>query len=389
VKADTHRPRRLVWAVGVATMALAAFAGLQIFLAKQPYGFDLWAYVQAARHLLAGEPLYAPQPTLPSGPFGEYHYAPIVAVPFALLAPLPFWLATAIFIGLNTGVAAAIGVYLIRPLPRDARPWAGAAFVLFLPTILEILLGNVNLIALGLCLVAWWRRDRPALAGTILAFAIGLKLLPLTLVLFYLASGRGRVVVWTLGVGLAGLVLTAAAFTRDFPAFVALLIALKDSRQTTDLIASTPPAEISAFLGSAVGRWLLPAAAVGTAIFGGLAARRHKPDETHLHHLALAFAPHLAPFGLFWIPYLVFALPLMASTLDRALRAPRALTRGLLVAALGLSWLLVQNVGERDDLVPMAAHFAGLVVLLALAVAVVLLPRQESVAKRSATPATA
>jgi hypothetical protein len=382
VKADAAHPPRLVWAAGVAVMVLAGLAGLGIFIAKQPYGFDLWAYVLAAQHLLAGEPLYPPEPQVPAGPFGEFHYAPSVALPFLVLAPLPFWLTTAVWIGLNTGVAGAIGVYLIRPLPRDARPWAAAAFVLFLPTVLEISLGNINLLTLALCLIAWAQRARPALAGTILAVAIGLKLLPLTLVLFYLASGRSRVAAWTLAVGAVGLIATALLFARDFPAFVGLLMTLKDSHQIADLIASSPPAELAAMLGSPIGRWLLPVTALTTAIFGGLAARRDQRSETHLHHLALAFAPYLALYGLMWFPYLVFALPLMASTLYRALLLPR--TRGPLVASLALSWLLLQIVGERNDLVPIAAHLLGLVVLLAVALAVVVLPRWENATESGA-----
>ena len=376
---EAARRPRLVWAAGVAAMVLAGLAGLQIFLAKQPYGYDLWAYVLAARHLLAGEPLYAAQPQVPFGPYGEYHYAPPTAVPFALLAPLPFWLATVIFIALNLGVAALIAVHLIRPLPRDARPWAAAALLLFLPLILEIALGNLNLLTVGLCLLAWSLRQRSAAAGTILAFAIGLKLLPLTLVLFYLASGRGRVVAWTLAVGAAGLLLTALLFARDVPAYVALLIALTDSHWAADLIASTPPPEVAAILVSPIGRWLLPVAAVGTAVLGGLAARRDSRDETHLHHLALAFAPYLASFGLLWFPYLVTALPVMASTLQRALLLPRPPARGALVAALAFSWLLLQVVGEQNDLVPIAAHLLGLVVLLAVALAVLVLARSRSV----------
>jgi hypothetical protein len=364
-----HRPR-LVWAAGVAVMVLAGLAGLQIFLAKQPYGYDLWAYVLAARHLLAGEPLYAAQPEVPFGPYGEYHYAPPAALPFVLLAPLPFGVATAIFIALNTAVAAVIAVQLIRALPRDARPWAAAAFLLFLPLILEIALGNLNLFTVALCLLAWSWRHRSATAGAVLAVAIGLKLLPLTLVLFYLASGRGRVVAWTLAVGAIGLVLTALLFPRDFPSYVALLVALKDSHWTADLIASSPPPEIAAILGSPIGRWVLPVAALGTAILGGLAARRNERQETHLHHLALAFAPYLASFGLLWFPYLVTALPVMASTLQRALLLPRPWARGTLIAALALSWLLLQDVGEQNDLVPIAAHLLGLVVLLAVALAV-------------------
>lgn len=388
VNVEAARRPRLVWAAGVAAMVLAGLAGLQIFIAKQPYGYDLWAYVLAARHLLAGETVYAAQPEVPFGPYGEYHYAPPAALPFALLAPLPFDVATAIFIALNVGLAVVIAVHLIRPLPRDARPWAAAAFVLFLPLILEIALGNLNLLTVGLCLVAWSLRQRAATAGTILAIAIGLKLLPLTLVLFYLASGRGRVVAWTLAIGIVGLLLTALVFARDFPAYVALLIALKDSHWAADLIASTPPPEIAAILGSAVGRWLLPVAAVGTAILGGLAARHDPRGETHLHHLALAFAPYLASFGLLWFPYLVTALPVMASTLQRALLLPRAWARGALVAALALSWFLLQVVGEQNDLVPIAAHLLGLVVLLAVALGVLILARTgnvtESVAARVA-----
>ena len=388
MKAEAAR-RPLVWAAGVVVMVLAGLAGLGIFIAKEPYGYDLWAYVLAARHLIAGEPLYAAHPEVPFGPFGEYHYAPPAAVPFMLLAPVPFWVATVIWIGINAGVAAAIGWYLIRPLPRDARPWAAAAFVLFLPTILEIALGNLNVLTLGLCLWAWELRRRSAAAGTVLAVAIGVKLLPLTLVLFYLASGRWRVVAWTIAVGVAGLVVTAVVFASDFPAYVALLLALMDSHWTADLIASTPPAEVAAFLGSPIGRWLLPVASLATAILGGLAARRYARDETHLHHLALAFAPYLASFGLLWFPYLVTALPLMASTLHRALHLPRPGMRGALTAALALSWLLLQVVGERNDLVPILAHFLGLVVLLAVALAVLWLARSRDVPEPIAARAAA
>ena len=388
VKSEAARRPRLAWAVGVVVMVLSSFAAFGIFLAKAPFGYDLWAYVLAARHMLAGEPLYAAQPEVPFGPYGEYHYAPPAAVPFAVLAPLPFELATALFMAINAAIAVAIAIHLIRPLPRDARPWAAAAFVLFLPTILEIALGNLNLITVALCLIAWSLRARSAVAGTVLAFAIGLKLLPLTLVLFYLASGRVRIVAWTLAVGIVGLVVTALVFARDFPAYVALLFALKDSQWAAELIANTPPAEVAAILGSPIGRWLLPVAAVGTAVLGGLAARRNTRDETHLHHLALAFAPYLASFGLLWFPYLVTALPLMASTLHRALLLPRPALGGALTAALALSWLLLQVVGERDDLVPIGAHLLGLVILLAVALAV-LAPRPDRVTESVAARAPA
>jgi hypothetical protein len=389
VKAEAARRPRLVWAVGVVVMVLAGLAGLGIFLAKQPYGFDLWAYVLAARNLIAGEPLYSTTPQMPGGPFGEYHYAPIVVVPFLLLAPMPFWLATAVWIGLNTVIAAAIGVHIIRPLPRDARPWAAAAFVLFLPTILEISLGNINLISLALCLVAWSARSRPAVSGAILAVAIGAKLLPLSLLLFYLAARRGRVAAWAVAVLAAGLLFTTVVFWREMPGYVALFVALRDSDQSAELIADTRPPELAAFLGSAFGVWVLPTVTLATALVGGLAARRRPQDETHLHHLALAFAPYLSLFGLLWFPYLVFVLPLLASSLHRALLFPHPVIRAVLVAALAVSWLLLQIVGEAHDATPFVAHLFGLLLLLAVAVAVLAQPERIEITQSVKTRATA
>ena len=347
VSSEAARRPRLVWAAGVVVMVLAGLAGLGIFLAKQPFGFDLWAYVLAARHLLAGEPLYSVVPQMPAGPFGEYHYAPIVAVPFALLAPLPFWLATALWIGVNTGVAAAIGLHLIRPLPRDARPWAAAAFVLFLPTILEISLGNINLITLALCLVAWSQRQRAAVGGALLAVAIGAKLLPLSLILFYLAAAarprrrldrrrpRGGAVAHDRRV-----LARDAGIRRAVRRASGQQLRPRSSSRTHGR-RSSPRSSVRS-----IGAWVLPTATLATALVGGLAARRRPHDETHLHHLALAFAPYLSLFGLLWFPYLVFALPLLASSLHRALLFPHPQLRVVLVAALAVSWLLLQIVGE-------------------------------------------
>lgn len=361
--------------MGVAILALASLAAVGAFVAKQPFGYDLWAYVLAGRHLLAGETLYPPEPSIPLGPFGEYHYAPTVAVPFVLLAPLPFWLATAFWIGLNTGVAAAIGVHLIRPLPHDARPWAAAAYVLFFPTILEISLGNLNLLTVGFCLLAWAQRERPVVAGPLLAIAIGMKLLPLTLVLFYLAARRWRIVLWTAAVGATGLLLTAAVLPQEVAQYLGLLFALGGSDYAVNAIATTPPAELAAVLASPAVRALWPLAAVASAVLGGIAAHSAPRDETHFHHIALAYAPHLASFGPLWFPYLVTALPLLASTLKRALAAPLPAVRAPLVAMLALAWLLMETFG-RDDLIPVAAHLVGLTVLGVAAVVVLILHRQ-------------
>jgi hypothetical protein len=60
---------------------------------------------------------------------------------------------------------------------------------------------------------------------------------------------------------------------------------------------------------------------------------------------------------------------------------PQALTRALLIPALALSWLLMQVVGREDDITPIAAHFLGLLSLLAVALVVLVLARREPAAE--------
>src|SRR4051812_40726147 len=129
------RPR-LVWAIGVAVFVLASLAAIAVASAL-PLGYDSRAYWLAARHLVDGVRLYA----LPDAPLGqpdEFHYLPVVAVPFIALLALPIDAATVVYLVTQIGLAAAVGYVLVRPLPRAAQPWAAAAYVFFLPLVLEI-----------------------------------------------------------------------------------------------------------------------------------------------------------------------------------------------------------------------------------------------------------
>src|SRR2546426_1404169 len=185
--------RHFIWGAGVVTLVFAALAAMVVASAL-PAGYDFHAYWLAGRNLLSGAPLY-PDATTILGLPDEFRYVPIVAILFVPLALLPYQIALALWIGLQLVVAAAVGVALIRPLPASWRPWAAAGYVFFLGLVLEVTLGNVNLISLGLALAAWRLRDRAIPAGILLAAAVGLKFLPLTLLLFYVASGRWRPVV--------------------------------------------------------------------------------------------------------------------------------------------------------------------------------------------------
>ena len=144
---------RVVWAVGVAVLAIAALAALQVALAL-PLGYDSRAYWLAAQHLVTGERLYPPLDAVLAAP-DEFHYLPIVAVPFIALLPIPIDAAARVFLVLEIALALVVGFVLVKPLPRAARPWAAAAYVFFLPMVLEVALGNVDLVSLALALLAY------------------------------------------------------------------------------------------------------------------------------------------------------------------------------------------------------------------------------------------
>src|SRR5256712_12510496 len=182
--------RHFIWGAGVVTLVFAALAALVVASAL-PAGYDFHAYWLAGRNLLSGDPLYPDARTILGLP-DEFRYLPIVAVVFVPFALLPYADALTIWIGIQLAIAAAVGVALIRPLPASWRPWAAAGYVFFLGLVLEVTLGNVNLISLALALAAWRLRARAVPAGILLVAAVGLKFLPLTLLLFYLAAGPGR-----------------------------------------------------------------------------------------------------------------------------------------------------------------------------------------------------
>src|SRR5438874_7029292 len=178
--------RRLVWSAGV-VLAVLALGAAVVVASALPAGYDFRAYWFAGRHLLNGAPLY-PGPDTILGLPDEFRYLPAVAILFVPLALLPYELALTMWTALQVAIAAAVGIALIRPLPGTWRPWAAAGYVFFLGLVLEVTLGNVNLISLALALAAWRFRERALVAGVLLAAAVGLKFLPFNLLLFYLAA---------------------------------------------------------------------------------------------------------------------------------------------------------------------------------------------------------
>src|SRR5437867_548962 len=368
--------RRLVWSAGVIVAVLALGAAIVVASAL-PAGYDFRAYWLAGQHLLNGAPLY-PGPNTILGLPDEFRYLPIVAVLFIPFALLPYSVALAIWTVLQVATAAAVGIALIRQLPPLWRPWAAAGYVFFLGLVLEVTLGNVNLLSLGLALAAWRFRDRALPAGLLLAAAVGLKFLPITLLLFYVAAGRWRPVLAGVAIGTAALAFSALALPDRIAEYVRFAPRLLEQDWVYSHIARPGPPELAGIFWSEAFPLALAAGSVLVAVFAGIAARRDRTREDTWHGLALATAGYLAPFGYFWTTFLILSLPLAADTLRRAVtRAPRE--RAVIVGGVVLSWLLMEP-QELGTLVPILWHFTGVVLLCAIAVLTVVGPSAVPIA---------
>ena len=370
--------RRLVWSAGVVVAVLALGAAVVVASAL-PAGYDFRAYWLAGHHLLNGTPLY-PGPDTILGLPDEFRYLPIVAILFVPFALLPYSVALAIWIVLQVATAAAVGVALIRRLPPLWRPWAAAGYVFFLGLVLEVTLGNVNLLSLGLALAAWRFRDRALPAGLLLAAAVGLKFLPLTLLLFYVASGRWRPVLTGGLIGIAALAAGALAMPDRTAEYVRFAPRLLEQDWVYAHIARPGPPELAAFFWS---DWFPLALAIGAVLVAtaaGIAARRERSNENAWHALTLATAGYLAPFGYFWMTFLILSLPLAAETLRRAAARPAG-ERAPIVALVVIAWVLMEP-QQTGTLVPILLHFLGVVLLFVLAIVTLMRPAPSTAAIR-------
>lgn len=356
---------RLVWALGVSVAVLALLSAIVVASAL-PLGYDSRAYWLAAQHLVTGQRIYA----LPDAPLGqpdEFHYFPQIALPFLVLVPLPIDVAVRVFLVVELALAVAVGWALIRPMPFALRPWATAAYVFFLPLVLEVTLGNVDLVSLGLALLAWRWRGQAVRGAVALAVAVSIKFLPAILLPFHVAAGRGRLVLRAFLIGALGLAVTLPFLWRPTLEYLELIPRYTDNLWVREHIQREDPALLAAIVWSDAFSVVLGLAALAIAVVCGRMARRDPAHETDWHHVTLAFAPYLAPFGFFWTTVLVTSLPLFAITLPRAV-ALAGPTRVAALAGLGLSWLLMQIVQVHDLLVPVY-HAAGVLLLVAIALA--------------------
>ena len=369
-----------MWAAGIAVFTLALFASILIASAL-PLGYDSRAYILAAQHLVDGTRMYA-LPDAPLGQPNEYHYLPLVAVLFFPFLPFPVDVDVVAYFLTQLALAVVIGFILIRDLPRAARPWAAAAYVGFLPLVLEVTLGNVDLISVALALLAWHWRERAWRGPFALAAAVGLKFMPAILLPFYIAAGRWAFVLRAFLIGVAGLLVTLPLLWQHTLDYLGLLPRYAESAWVRQHLEREEPKFLADIVWSDAFPIALGLASLTAAILCGRMARRDPARETEWHHVALALSPYLAPFGFFWTTFLIASLPLFAITLPRALALPVA-SRALAILGLVVAWALMQVTQVHDLMVPVA-HAAG--VLLLVVIALVLMGRAPAQVLGRSTP---
>jgi len=196
-----RQTRYLPLAADVAGLALA-LGGLGLTLRQLAAGIgqpsDFTAYYLAARAHALGLDYYRRE-TLEalaaaaglSGDLGPYLYPPLFAAALGPLAVLDYVLARWVWLGLSLGCLAA-GLLLLRTAAglRLGAGWRGPAlaFVACFPPLADDLLkGQVTALLLLLLAGAWYahRRERPYLAGTLVALAAWIKLAPALLLVYF------------------------------------------------------------------------------------------------------------------------------------------------------------------------------------------------------------
>ena len=348
-------PRFQVTALSLLAVIAVAFRAVQFaaLTRAEQFGYDLSAYWLAGRHLLHAEPIYtAAQLAGQYAPQGQglYLYPPALAalfMPLAALFPDGYLPLAWLWAGLGAAILAATVAWIAAAerIVADRRGLLlllAAAFA-FPPVVGELVLGNVHLELLGLFALAWWgvrRGDRRGeiVAGIAIGAAALVKLVPIVVVVWFIATGRARAAAWTV-VGAALLAVLTLPLTGlqpwlDYPTVLANLGRPADA---TDALA--PTVWLGDLVGPGIARLVVLAAAVVAIAWS---ARRFVEPASYA--VAVAVAVLVAP-AVFHHYLAMLVLPMLLALVATERRgwlaaAYLAMWGGQQPALGGLGWLL-------------------------------------------------
>lgn len=296
-------------------------------------------FLSAGRAVLHGLSPYAAI-NAPIHPATAFPYPAVTAVLFALFAAIPSDASAVLYVGLSiTAPLAALRALDVR----DPRLY-GLVLVLG-PVMVGWQTGSLTpLLVLGIALT-WRYRDRPAVAGPLVALLISIKPFLWPLAVWLLATRRYRATIW--GVG-TGVVLNLIAWSIVGFGQIRELIRVTDSVTNTFHRWGYSTVAIAMHLGASRALATALAAAVAVALLVGCAIAGRSGRE----RLALLLACDL----------LLAASPIVWSHYFAVLIVPLA----ILAPQLGIAWLLqlafwccpVTEASTRDCLIALSVTTA-------------------------------
>jgi hypothetical protein len=326
---------------GILVLALAAVT----FINSEGFGYDFRAYDIAARRVAAGSALYLPD-TVEAYRAGRYEglylYPPPLAIALVPLTVLGESAATVAWMVFR--LALLVGGCLVLPVsPRVRLVTLGLAGLSF-PVLFDLNIGNVSIVILALCAIAWRWMGSPAAAIAHAALAV-MRFPFLIFGLLALAQRRFRSLTWTVAAGIALILITLPIVgLATYADYVAILRGLPDisvgeynlSFESSALQVGLP--DFVAGLGLIVGYLLGLAAMVfaarrrdeGTAFVVTAVATLLVAPFIHPHYLVLLLLPAawLMDRGRWWGA----ALPILGWLPDVLLPFTGLLAIGLVLA---------------------------------------------------------
>lgn len=303
------RPIDLFVPVG-SLLLLAAMVGLVLSTAGPTFGYDFDAYIRAAHRLAEGLPLYD-QSVSAAGGHAVYLYPPPFAVALLPLLTLPDAWARAVWC-VGMACCLPLGAYLL-PVKRDIRWLVIIIAALNWPFLYGVKLGQVGPLLFLVFALGWRWLDRGLSLGSSIAVGALVKLQPVLLIGWAVATRRYRAAAAAVGVSIAVIVVatlvTGVGAWSDYLTLLTRVSSAATTPRNTSPAAIAYGAGLSLELAGAI--QVLSTVVVCAAM---VAAWRFARPETSLMVTILA-SQLITP--LLWNHYAVLLLLPMAWLADR------------------------------------------------------------------------